>query len=271
MAITTLDGALAGMQPPQPFAKGVTGTMVAGRAWSLWSMAGYPAAGSYDTSLAGVALTSTGGLVAGQVPFYNPASGNTYLSRFSANATIAGTLILADRLWHNGGFTITSTGSQTVTSAAFPARDLDGSTNGRGVFIGVEISVAVTTNAPTLTMTYVNSTNTGGSRTSTNLLATTSTNVAGSFYMMGLQSGDVGVRQVSTLTLSASWVTGTMNMVAYRPIAYLPLTGAFIPNAIDALTSGMPRLFDGTVPFFIFIPSTTTTSNISGNISYTQG
>lgn len=271
MAITTLDGALAGMQPPQPFAKAVTGTMVAGRAWSTWSLGGYPAAGAFDTTLAGVALSSTSALVNGQIPFYNPPSGNTYLSRFSGNATIAGTLILCDRLWHNGGFTITSTGSQTVTSATFPARDIDASTNGRGVFIGVEVSVATTTNAPTLTMTYVNSTNTGGTRTSTNLFPTAANSAVGSFYMMGLQSGDVGVRQVSTLTLSASWTAGTINMVAYRPLAYLPLTGAYIPNAIDALTGGMPRLIDGTVPFLIFIPSTTTTSNISGQVIYTQG
>jgi hypothetical protein len=271
MAITTLDGVLGGMQAPQPFAKAVTGTMVAGRAWSTWSLGGYPAAGSFDSTLAGVALSSSSSLVSGQIPFYNPSSGYTYLSRFAASATIAGTLVLCDRLWHNGGFTITSTGSQTVTSATFPARDLDASTNGRGVFVGVEVSVATTTNAPTLTMTYVNSTNTGGSRTSTNLFATAASSAVGSFYMMGLQSGDLGVRQVSTLTLSASWTAGTINMVAYRPIAYLPLTAALVPNAIDALTGGLPRLYDGTVPFLLFIPSTTTTSNISGSVVYTQG
>ena len=91
------------------------------------------------------------------------------------------------------------------------------------------------------------------------------------FLSIGLQAGDIGVRSVQSLTLSASWVSGTMNLVAYRPIAALELVGAFVPNAIDALTSGFPRLFNGSVPFFIFIPSTTTTSNISGSVVWTQG
>ena len=44
MAITTVDGALAGMQWPRFFAKAVTGTMVAGRPWSTWALAGNPGA-----------------------------------------------------------------------------------------------------------------------------------------------------------------------------------------------------------------------------------
>ena len=40
MAITTLDGALAGMKPPQTFAKAPTGTLVAGRPVSLFYLAG---------------------------------------------------------------------------------------------------------------------------------------------------------------------------------------------------------------------------------------
>lgn len=42
--ITTLDGVLAGMQWSRPFGKAVTGTMVAGRPWSLWSLGGNPGA-----------------------------------------------------------------------------------------------------------------------------------------------------------------------------------------------------------------------------------
>ena len=44
MAITTLDGALAGMKPPQTFAKAPTGTLVAGRPVSLFYLAGMPGA-----------------------------------------------------------------------------------------------------------------------------------------------------------------------------------------------------------------------------------
>lgn len=270
MAITTLDNALAGMQAARYFAKGVTGTMVAGRPWSLWAIGGNPGAGSFDTTLAGVALSSTSAQVNGQIPFTNPVSGNSYLARFQAGATIAGTLLLCDRLWHNGGFTITSNTAQTVNSATWPARDLAGTTNGDGVLLGLEISAAAGAAAPTITVAYTNSGGTG-SRSAVNSFATANSPAAGSFFPIGLQAGDTGVRSVQSLTLSASWVSGTMNLVAYRVLAALELTGAFVPNAIDAVTGGFQQLHNGSVPFLIFIPSTTTTSNISGQMIVTQG
>jgi hypothetical protein len=87
---------------------------------------------------------------------------------------------------------------------------------------------------------------------------------------MALQAGDVGVQLIQSLGLSVSWISGTISLVAYRILARLELM-AQIPNAIDALTSGFPRLFDNTVPFLIFIPNTTTTSNITGHVIWTQG
>jgi len=267
MAITTLDGALAGMQWPRYIAKNVTGTMVGGRPWSLWALGGNPGAGSFNGTLAGVALTAP---VSGQIPFTDPVSGNTYLARLQAAASQAGTLLLCDRLWHNGGFTITSNTAQTVNSATWPARDADGATDGNGVILGLEISASAGAAAPTITVSYTNQAGTA-SRTATNSFATANSPAAGSFFPIGLQAGDTGVRSVQTLTLSVSWVSGTMNLVAYRVLAALELTGGFIPNAIDALTSGFPRLYNGSVPFFIFIPSTTTTSNISGQVVWTQG
>ena len=270
MAITTLDGAIAGAQPIVPFAKAVTGTMVAGRPWSTWALAGNPGAGSFDTTLAGVALSSTSAQVNGQLRHVDPGSGNAYLMGASATATQAGLLLICDRLWHNGGFTITSAVAQTVNSAAFPARDNDGSTNGVGVVLGLEISAACGAAAPTITIGYTNSAGTA-SRSATNSFATANSPAAGSFFPIGLQAGDNGVRSVQTLTLSVSWVSGTMNLVAYRILAAIPIAGAFIPNSIDALTSGFPRIYNGAVPFLMFIPNTTTTSNISGTYQETQG
>lgn len=270
MTITTLDGAIAGMQWPRAFGKAVTPTMVAGRPQSLWGLGGLPGAGAFDATLAGVALSSTSAQVAGQLDFRDPGAGNTNLARLQAAATIPGTLLLCDRLWHNGGFTITSATAQTVTSAALPARDNTGTTNGEGVLLGLEISAAAGAAAPTITVGYTNSANTA-SRTATNYVATNNSPAAGSFYPIGLQAGDIGVRSIQTLTLSTSWLSGTMNLVAYRPLAALELTAANTPNAIDALTSGFTRMFNGTVPFLLFIPSTTTASNISGTAVWTQG
>lgn len=267
MAITTLDGALAGMQWPRPFAKAVTGTMVAGRPWSTWALAGNPGAGAYDNTLAGVTLSNS---TSGCLNFVNPVSGNSYLARLAASATIAGTLILADRLWHNGGFTITTTTAQTVNSVTLPARDNTGTTNGEGVLAGIEISAAAGAAAPAPTISYTNSAGTA-SRSAGLAFPTANSPAAGSFFPFGLQAGDLGIRSIQSLTLGTSWVSGTMNLVMYRPLAYLELTGAFIPNAIDALTAGFPRIIDSSCLYLLFIPSTTTTTNIAGSVVWTQG
>lgn len=270
MAITTLDEALAGMQYPRYFAKNVTPTMVAGRPQSLWGLAGNPSAGLFDTTLAGVALSSSSAQVQGQLNFINPVSGNTYLARLQGGATIAGTLLLCDRLWHNGGFTITSTAAQTVNSATFPARDANGTTNGNGVLLGLEMSVAGGAAAPIITVSYTDEIGIAGN-TATNIFPTAASPTAGAFFPIGLAAGDYGVRSVQSLTLSASWVSGTMNLVAYRVLAALELTAGNTPNAIDALTSGFTQMRNGTVPFLVFIPSTTTASNVSGQVVWTQG
>ena len=267
MAIVSLDGALAGMKPPAFYSKAVSGTLVAGRPFSPFYLAGVPGAAVAPTpGLAGAALTSYAGQL--QIP---AASGDTHLARFSGVASAqSGMLLLCDRLWHNSGFTITSTGAQTVNSVAFPARERNGSTNGEGVQLGVEISGATGAGTPTITANYTNQAGTA-SRTATNSVPTVATSAAGTFYPIGLAAGDTGVRSVQSLTLSATWTSGTMHLVAYRVLATLELPAAGIPNAVDALTSGMPRLYDTSVPFLIYIPQTTTTTQLSGSVVFTQG
>jgi hypothetical protein len=257
-------------------AKAVTATLVAGRPASTWALGGRPGAGAFNSTLNGVVLSSTAGLVAGQIPHYDPASGNAHLHRFSGRATQAGTLLLLDRLWHNGGYTITSTSAQNSTTPTWPARcpasgtDDTPSTNGHNILLACEISAATGVGTPTITVGYTNSAGTA-SRTATNVIPTVASSAVGATYLIGLQAGDVGVRSVQSVTLSATWTSGTMNMVAYRLLAELPLSGAHISDALDWLTGAAPRLYDGTVPWLVFVPSTTTASNVSGSYVETHG
>ena len=267
MAITTLDGAIAGMQAPQWFSKAVTGTMVAGRMHSVFFQAGIPGAAAVPSpGLSGASLTT----YAGQIPFSNPVSGNSYLAKFSGSATIAGRLMICDRLWHNSGLVISTTTAQTINSVAWPARDINGTINGEDVYIGVEFSTAGTAGTPTPTMVYVNS---GGTptKTGTSTVAWTAATEIGGFYQMGLAAGDTGVKSITSFTLGSSLTSAVIHLVAYRVLATIDLTQPLVSNSVDALTSGFPRLFDNTVPFVIFVPSTTTTSNINGEFIYTQG
>lgn len=278
MAITTLDGALAGMQPLRPFAKAVTPTLVAGRPHSLWYLGGSPGSGIMNNATSGgVALSSSSGLVNGQIPHFDPVSGNSYIGRLSAAATQPGTLLLCDRLWHGsmliGGavISVTSTAAQTITAfPGLPARDNAGTANGDGVHIGVEVYSATGAGTPTITLGYTSQDGTTG-RTATNIDAVVASSAIGAFYRLGLQAGDTGVRAPTSLTLSATMTSGNIGLVAYRVLASLEITAANVSNAIDALTAGFQRIHNGAVPFFLFIPSTTTASNISGSYVETQG
>lgn len=267
MAITTLDGAIAGMQAPREIIKAVTPTLIAGKPQSLFYLGGIPSAGSAPTpGIGGEVLTS----VTGQIPFTNPVSGNTYLARLQAQATVGGSLLLCDRLWQNSGIDVTLTSEQTFTGAAqIPARDMNGTNAGNGVYAAVEVSTATGTGTPTLTLKYTDQDGNPGA-TATNLFSTANTSSIGSFYPIGLAAGDTGIQKAQSLTLSSTWTSGTIHVVLYRVIARLELQ-AQLPNAIDAITSGFVKIHDNSVPFLVFIPNTTTATNIHGHCIWTQG
>ena len=267
MAITTVDGAIAGAKAPQSFIKGVTGTMVVGRAVSTMYLPGVPAPAVAPTpGIDGAVLTS----YAGQLPFANPASGYTYLNALNGMSSAAsGMLYLCDRLWHNSGMSITSTSLQTIAGANIPARDENGLTLGHGVYAGVEVSTVTGAGTPTLTINYMDQDGNTGA-IATNTVATVAASVAGTFYQIGLAAGDSGIRKIEGYTQSATWTSGTVHVVLYRIIAALPLT-AGIPGQLDMITGGFPRMYDNSVPFFIFVPGATTTTNLFGNACWSQG
>ena len=267
MAITTVDGALAGMKPPEFYAKALTGTLVVGRMFSPFYLAGIPGAAVAPTpGVAGAALTS----YAGQIPI-PAASGNTHLARFSGvSSAQAGSLMLCDRLWHNSGIVVTTITGQTINSVAWPARDKNGTTDGVGVYIGLEISTATGAGASVISISYTNSAGTAG-RTGTAIPLYAAASVAGSFYVFALQAGDVGVRSVQTYTSSVSMTSGVVHLVAFRPLAQLELPTAGVNGVVDPVTGGLGREYDTTVPFLLYNPQTTTTTQLTGTVIHTQG
>jgi hypothetical protein len=223
------------------------------------------ASGTFDTTLAGVTLDSGNGVIGGMVfPFRNPTpspdSAETYLARMTAcNGGAFGLYVLADRLWHNGGFSATSTGVQTVNSPTWPARDEDGATLGHGVQIGLTTSGAMGGGSPNITLTYTNTAGVTGRQVT---IAGVASAGAHSHFIFPLVSGDNGVKIVESLQLSATWNSGTMNLVAYRRISQIENSSTGYANEIDLLAGGMPQLYNGTVPFWLF-------ESASANSTYT--
>ena len=134
----------------------------------------------------------------------------------------------------------------------------------------MEVSSATGSGTPTITVSYTNQAGTSG-RTGTNIDATSASSTAGSFFRIGLQAGDTGVRSVQSVTLSATWTSGTMNLVAYRVLAVVEVTTANVGNAIDAVTGGLPQMHNGSVPFLIGMANSATSGIVTGTMTVTQG
>lgn len=274
MAITTFDQAVAGVRPPVAIAKAASGATVAGRPFSYWLSAGAPGAGVQDTTAAGANLTSAS---AGALSRGNPASGNAYCYKFlGVSSSQGGILYLVDRLWQGRVGSATLTTAQTINSVTWLSRcptsatDDTPDTNGYGILVGMEISAATGAGVPTLTLDYTNSAGTA-SRTATNVDATVATSAAGTFYRFGLQAGDVGVRSIQTVTLSATWTSGTLNLVAYRIIAALPLAVAGIPAQVDWISGGGARIYNDSALSLLYVPQATASNLVSGEYIETHG
>lgn len=270
MAITTLDGAIAGMQPPRGFVKASQGNSVSGKPQSYWGVAGIPGPGSYDATLNGAVID--GSLASGGIPRSNPGGGAAaYLARLAMQSNLGCVVMLCDRLWSNQ-LAVNSTGLQSITTPTWPARDVNGSTNGDGVFLALETSTAASATAPIITVSYTNQSGTSGRISQWIDWPTATATIAGQFFRIGLQSPDLGVRSVQSVSFSPAWTSGTLNLVAYRTIAQIELGGGMVGNSIDLLTGGMPRIYDNSALFFVAVPLNSGASgNMSGTYTETQG
>lgn len=267
MAITTLDGVIAGVQPVRHFGKvGVNVT----RVQTTWGQIGIPGAGTWNSTLNGATYT---GPVNGQLPHTDPGGGNfAYVSRFNfihLQGVPGGWAMLCDRLWDNGGIDVTITTQQNITSPTWPSRDSGGGTGGTGVLLAVDVSATVVGAAtPTFTLGYTNSAGTA-SRSGTNIYAVPAAPAAGHTFLISLQAGDVGVRSVQSITLSNAWTSGTINVVAYRPLTMVYLSGNF--GAGDCITGGFPRVYNGSVLYIMYLMGNGPTFPVSGLYAESQG
>jgi hypothetical protein len=271
MAITSMDGVIAGGRPPIYYRSTISGGLGEPPWFTPFYLASIPGAAAAPTSgMSGTALTS----YPGQIPFTNPPVGqSTYLTRFSANPLRSGGgAMLADRLWHSSGINLNTPAVQTVNSVAFPPRDVNQSSDGEGVYIAVEIATTLGSGNAVFELSYTNSAGVAGRLGYTIPGNIGSSQPSGTFCCFSLQSGDSGVRSVQSIRLTAGgYLVGTMGLVAYRPISLITC----IPNAlslgVDCLTGAMPELFNDSVPFLVFRPDTNTATEFESLIVFSQG
>lgn len=268
MAITTLDGIIAGQAIPEHLFK-VGSTMEAiGVLHSLFYTSGMPGAATAPSpGLNGQTLVGPG--TPGAIYVGPPVSGQTYLSLLEGTASVAGTLYLCDRIWHNSGITITTTTEQGITSPTWPARDRQGATNGLGVMVGIEVSAACGNGAVSnTTMRYTDTF--GNNNQTATMTSFPASAVAGTFVPFQLAAGDVGVKSIQGLTLGTTYVSGTIHLVAYRVIARIGL-GPDMNRTKDIFALGKPRIYDYSNLFGLWRPSATTGVTVDVSMAWAQG
>ena len=262
MPITSLDQLLAASNQLKSFGKVSMTAKAAGTFQSLWTAAGLPTAGANPASLAMVIPTSA---TAGALPFVNPATGLSYISKISSSQQTIGTLILYDRIAHSSGLNGTLTTAQAVNGA-----DLTRHTTGEDVELFLEVYTATGATASSVTISYTNSAGVAGRKTPA--VAMQVTPVVGQMLPIPLQAGDTGIRSVQSVTLSASTATaGNFGITLVKRIAEIPITVAGTGVVLDPFALGFPEIENNACLSFMVVTSTTSTGFITGTINIAQG
>lgn len=150
-----------------------------------------------------------------------------------------GSLLLYDRLLHDGGLVGNSASPQTVGGT------LTRNTGGEGNQIWVEIYTLIGTTATTITASYTNQAGTSGRTTKPVAVGGTGNREAERMLPLPLQDGDTGVQSVQTITLAATTGTaGNFGITILKPIgiAIISASGTGYWRDYVAGLPGMPKI-----------------------------
>ncbi len=237
---TTLDAVIAAL-PGQTLRYAKNGVTSEGNGtWhSYWKVGGAPAAASTPPTGDGEIPTKS---TLGAIPFTNAAGGNAlHLARGSIAAGSVGSLILYDRLWHNSGFSGTSTSAQTITNPPTLTRP---DALGAGVEIWMEVYSAMGATTSNFTVTYTSQDGVAGQQATYVMPANALTVGQIVPFAFAAGSGDTGARTVTQVQLSASTGTaGDFGLVLLRRIAEFPVNvpgGGLLLDAFQLALDTIP-------------------------------
>lgn len=245
-----------------------TTTQSSGQWYDLSCGAGSPASDSAyggGTNLAFQSLTDASTTSPG-IPHGGNVSTDTKhiinASAFSAAVTtMPAVFMLVDRLGFYPLSTVTTLTAQTLDNTVVFPTGRHSSGAGLRAFIVASSGAATTpmgAGVPNLTMVYTNQAGTGSRTTPTVLPVGTTAAPKGNIVYSGtgagkygpfmpLQAPDSGIQSVQSLQLSASYVTGILNLVICRPLLTLPMTTIGVAAERDLLNQvpSLPRVYDG--------------------------
>ena len=270
MAITTMDGLVSALGTSQqqnlffPSATNAAGGFV----WLNYAVTSSFGILTIPTAYGSGGKTYTQTSGTSGYPKWTEGSGTTsYIARFGSSFVTAGTIHLYDMLWACSGFSGTVTTAQSVVSfSGMPTRN----STGVGAEIWVYCTTATGSTASNITVQYTNSS--GVASRNTVSTAHITSMPAFRMYQVPLQSGDVGVQSIQSITLSASTATaGSFGVIIMDRIASISTPVANVSNVADFATLGMPTVSDGACLAFVHQGTTTSSGIIMGQLTIAQG
>jgi len=255
------------------FMKSGTAPDAVGYWYGTWKDAGFPGAWAPGTpGINGRVTDGTAAPDAGCIPIRNPAVGANYLTELMMGSSVPHYHLFFDVLWVNSGIVITTTTLQAIASPVFPARDINGSTNGEGLMIGIMCTAAVglAAVASNATVTYTNSDGVAGRTATLSAIIGSqapATPVIGTIIWFNLQAGDKGVRSIQGITLGTSWVSGTISLFVARDIGSVGTQVANIPSPPKKLSEPGVRLFNGTCLLHCILASAATATFFNAELT----
>lgn len=251
-----------------PFAK-VALTTILGRLSDPWVTAGL---GGAVPTTAAVCTQDTVGALGGTAAaggFHDGALRRIPTARISA--TQAGTYILCDRLSHQGGLSAIVATAQTTN---LPTAALTRYTGGTEVFAGLTIYTQIGTTATTVACSYTNEAGTAARVSPLVAIGGTGFREASRFLLLPKAAGDLGVRSVESVTVTAT--TGTAG--AFGVTLFKPLMSFHIErigeqktfNFIDGgMQGGLPEVLANACLCWLYFPAGTSVA-LSGALTISE-
>lgn len=242
-------------------------TSTTNKLMSLWTAA--PNAGVAPSTAATCNTNTTGALLA--EPKLTTFTNALFVSQLELACATNGftSLMLIDRLSHQGGLSGTATAVQTTN---LPTAALPRYTDGVGVMAALEIYTAIGTVAVTATVSYTNEAGTSGRTSKAVVLGGTSDNAVGRFIPIPLQDDDQGIRAVASVTPSTSTAaSGNYGVTLFKPLMLIPnvanLAHAIQERCLNSFIGGYgccPEIFDDACLQLLAIANTTGTGAVHG-------
>lgn len=233
---------------------------------SSWTLTTQPVAGAAPTTAVVPTNATVGSLGQqnGGTPVLRMVGWDLYVN--------GGHVWVADRLSHQGGLDATVTTAQTTN---LPTAALTRYTNGVGVMAALEIYTQIGITGTTVSASYTNSAGTAGRTSPLINFGNTNFREVAHFFILPLQQGDLGVKSVESVTVTATTGTaGNFGVTLFRPLVPLSVITSLSPymsmqNAMIHLGGFLPEVLDNACLWFVDFAGVAT-NVLQGDIRFAE-